>query len=619
MNQRYTFLLLSFFLIAALVPSVGASPATAPSQTYPIVDTSQSKCYNTAGEIACPASGQSFYGQDAQFTGNSASFTLSANNLTVADNTTGLTWIRTPDTNADGSLTEADKVTHTNASAYCSAQAAAHFGGFTDWRVPTIKELYSLMDFRGTDPSGFSGTDTSALTPYIDRTYFSFVYGDTSAGARVIDAQYWSSTQYVAPSIDSKTFGVNFADGRIKGYPGTIAKQFIRCVRGNTSYGINSFVNNGDNTITDNATGLMWSKPDSGTGMNWQSALAWVQTKNAENYLGHNDWRLPNAKELQGILDYSRSPDTSNSAAINALFTATQITNEGGAADYPFYWASTTHATYNGAGGFGIYVAFGRALGWIQQSGQSCYSLLDVHGAGAQRSDPKNGSYTNYYLGTSCNGGSAYGHGPQGDVIRVDNFVRLVRNTTAVASSTFSDVSASHWAYSSIESLYKAGITSGCTTSPLTYCPDSTVTRAQMAVFLLRGMHGANYQPAASTGTVFSDVSTTHWAASWIEQLRTEGITTGCSTTAYCPDSVVTRSQMAVFLLRAKYGSTYTPPAANGNVFSDVPSSNLFSAWIEQLFDEGITSGCGAGSYCPDQSVTRAEMAVFLVRTFGLP
>ncbi len=97
---------------------------------------------------------------------------------------------------------------------------AARFGGYDDWRLPTIKELYSLMNFAGTDPSGATGNDTSGLTPFIDRAYFDFGYGDTARGERIIDMQYASSTLYVSTTmLGSPTiFGVNFADGRIKGY-----------------------------------------------------------------------------------------------------------------------------------------------------------------------------------------------------------------------------------------------------------------------------------------------------------------------------------------------------------------------------------------------------------------
>ena len=184
--------------------------------------------------------------------------------------------------------------------------------------------------------------------------------------------------------------------------------------------------------------------------------------------------------------------------------------------------------------------------------------------------------------------------------------------------TTFSDVPSTHWAYQFIESLYLAGITGGCATNPLRYCPDDMVTRAQMAIFLERGIHGSTYVPSTTVPITFND-TTDHWARYWIEAFRADGITSGCGNGIYCPDDYVTRGQMAVFLLRAKYGSTYTPPTPQGTVFNDVPVSYWSAGWIEQLAAEGITAGCAVALYCPEQAVTRAQMAVFLVRTFNLP
>ncbi len=183
----------------------------------------------------------------------------------------------------------------------------------------------------------------------------------------------------------------------------------------------------------------------------------------------------------------------------------------------------------------------------------------------------------------------------------------------------FGDVPDSYWAVSWIERLYNAGITGGCSTSPLLYCPDDTVTRAEMAVFLLKGIHGNSYSPPAATGTIFTDVPIDYWAAKWIEELSKEGITGGCAAGLYCPDAVITRAQMAVFLLKSEHGSSYSPPAATGTVFTDVPADYWAAKWIEQLATEGITGGCGGTNYCPGDSVTRAQMAVFLVKTFNLP
>ena len=186
---------------------------------------------------------------------------------------------------------------------------------------------------------------------------------------------------------------------------------------------------------------------------------------------------------------------------------------------------------------------------------------------------------------------------------------------------TFNDVFTTYWAWDFVERLYDAGITGGCGVNPLQYCPETTVTRAQMAVFLERGIHGSSYNPPGVAGsTGFGDVGPSYWAGAWIKQLAAEGITGGCGSGNYCPESPVTRAQMAIFLLRSKYGASYNPPAVGSNTgFSDVQSTYWAAAWIKQLVTEGITAGCGSGNYCPEAPVTRAQMAVFLVRTFSLP
>jgi hypothetical protein len=188
-------------------------------------------------------------------------------------------------------------------------------------------------------------------------------------------------------------------------------------------------------------------------------------------------------------------------------------------------------------------------------------------------------------------------------------------------SPIFTDVPAGYWARDFVERLYQAGVTGGCASNPLRYCPEATVTRAEMAVFLERGIHGSSYAPPdVGSSTGFGDVAPGYWAAAWIKQLTAEGITGGCGAGIYCPESPVTRAQMAVFLLRSKHGASYTPPAVGGSTgFSDVPSNHWAAAWIKQLVAEGIATGCMTGSYCPESPVTRAQMAVFLVRTFNLP
>ncbi|BAO44071.1 Kelch repeat-containing protein [Thiolapillus brandeum] len=180
----------------------------------------------------------------------------------------------------------------------------------------------------------------------------------------------------------------------------------------------------------------------------------------------------------------------------------------------------------------------------------------------------------------------------------------------------FADVGVDHWAYDWIQALGAAGITQGCGSG--NYCPASNVSRAEMAVFLERGMNGGTYTPPAASGGVFTDVPVSYWAADWVEQLASDGITSGCGGGNYCPDNDVTRAEMAVFLLRSEHGASYTPPPATGTAFDDVPTTHWAAGWIEQLASEDVTQGCGANNYCPDAQVTRAEMAVFLVRVFNL-
>jgi len=334
-------------------------------------------------------------------------------NGTVTDKTTGLMWQQNPGDKKtyDEAVNEVDDVT---------------IAGYDDWRFPTITELYSLIDFEsGVDPS-LEDSDTSKMTPFLDTDYFDFVYGDSSKGERVIDSQYMSATKYVSTTMngDETVFGVNFADGRIKGYgvvdPRTRTDKefFVMYVRGESQVGINAFIDNGDGTIVDLYSDLMWMEVDSGFlnedgGMNWYEAQDWAADL---EYAGYSDWRVPTAIELQGIVDYTKSPSTTYSAAIDSIFETSEIIDEDGSVNYPWYWTSDSHNSSRGSSA-GVYVAFGEALGYMSK-GNNTPQLMDVHGAGAQRSDPKSGDASDY----------KGGRGPQGDVVRIDNYVRLVRD-----------------------------------------------------------------------------------------------------------------------------------------------------------------------------------------------
>lgn len=369
-----------------------------PEKTYTVVDTGINDFYNNTDIVSAPADGQVFYGQDAHYQGNQPSYTNNGDG-TITDNVTGLMWEK----EMGNKTTYEEAFTRANSS---------NLGNHSDWRVPSIKELYSLILFTGR----VSGE--TAIDMFIDITYFNQPLGDVLIGERDIDAQTWSATEYVGKTMhaNATVFGVNFVDGRIKGYPkydpitGNGATMYFRMVRGNTEYGKNNFIDNGDETISDLATGLMWQKADDGNSRNWEDALLYANNLQLSN---KNDWRLPNAKELQSIVDYTRSPQTTGTPAIDPVFQTTEITDpDGNYGHYPFFWTGTTHLDgvnpYNKA----VYIAFGEGQGKMNNV------LMDVHGAGCQRSDPKSGDISDY----------PQFFGPQGDVQYVYNYVRCVRN-----------------------------------------------------------------------------------------------------------------------------------------------------------------------------------------------
>jgi hypothetical protein len=364
---------------------------------YPVVHTGVTSFYGADDVIDIPEQTNALFWQDAGRVYNSPSYTDNGDK-TITDDITGLVWQK--DMGEKISFFEAlEKVENLND------------GGYDDWRIPTIKELYSLIQFSGR----VSGSE--AITPFIDTNYFIQPLGDVDAGERTIDAQVWSYTHYTGLTMraDTTIFGVNFIDGRIKGYPkynprtSEPNKMYFRMVRGNTDYGNNVFSDNDDGTVSDSASMLMWQKADDGIARDWLSSIQYCEEL---EFAGYSDWHLPSAKELQSIVDYYRSPDATNSAAIDTVFYVSEIEDpEGNPGHYPFFWTTTTHQDGPNPYSSAVYVAFGEALGEMNEN------LLDVHGAGAQRSDPKTGLITDY---------PKY-HGPQGDVQMVYNHCRCVR------------------------------------------------------------------------------------------------------------------------------------------------------------------------------------------------
>lgn len=372
--------------------------------TYPVIDTGMKKFYGPNGEIPRPEPGDPYYGQDGHYEGIQPAYKDNGDG-TVSDLNTGLMWQKTTDAKQD-SLE--GRYTWDEGEGYARK---LRLGGHDDWRVPSVKELISLVDANGT---------MRPPVPYFDANYFDLTYGPKVDGYRPIDSQLITTTSYISKSVlfsdwwvdfgEKKIepgkmhiaptfFGYNFTDGRIKSYPKENhpynEKQTwcIRCVRG-PKYGENDFADNGDGTISDLATGLMWQKADDGKGRNWKDALAYAENN---TLAGYRDWRLPNQKELHSITDYDFIP------AINPIF---HMSDPRG-----WFWSSTPFIDMPGAA---VYVAFGKGSGKTSARPEDEY---DVHGAGSMRSDPMEGDPACYLEGG----------GPQKDTIRIYNYARCVR------------------------------------------------------------------------------------------------------------------------------------------------------------------------------------------------
>jgi len=357
---------------------IDARFSDAKTVTSRVPDTQQGSCFNTGAKTDCPSEGHALYGQDAHYHGTAPSYTDHSDG-TIADNITGLLW---------------EKVHHSKRIGYGDAKNACRnlkLGGRSDWRLPTIKELFSLADFRGSQKRRFFIDDVFDL----QEPDASVLEGDRFASTHSTQmmGQTWSSTIYTGQHYGragvEAAFFYNFLDGHIKQAP-TRGKNglFYRCVSG-SEWGGNDFADNKDGTVTDRAMGLTWQQSDDGQTRDWLGALQYCE---GLNLAGKSDWRLPNVKELQTIVDY-----TKNDPALDQRYLKQSDKKA-------WFWSSTTHGDNIS---MASYVCFGKC---VSSKG------VDTHGAGAQRSDPKTGNASRW----SSLGG-------QQDEVRIQNAVRCVR------------------------------------------------------------------------------------------------------------------------------------------------------------------------------------------------
>lgn len=404
-------------LVMGMLFSAAACSDTAVSEisnvsevTYKLTDTGQNVSYDNDGNVINPLEGEEYYGQDADFSSYDFSF-IDNGDGTVTDNVTGLMWQQIP---------ISESMSWEEAIEYCENLELA---GYDDWRIPTAKELFGISDFEvgwpfidtdyfefpeasamgvggdggpqgggpqgsgeategkemppqdGQPPLGAEGTDKTAGESLNDNPPPMDADADSDAISKA-QGQFWSANFYYVGTTHGgadTAFGVNHATGHIKGYPSDVSGQmgkYVRAVRGEET-AVNDFIDNDDGTVTDKATGLMWMEADSGYEMEWDDALEYAE--NFE-YAGYDDWRLPNIKELQSIVDYTGSYP----AVDSEYFTCTELEEN----ENYYFWSSTS-AYFSSElpdNGYAWYVAFGKAVG---DDGE------DSHGAGAVRFSPK--------------------------------------------------------------------------------------------------------------------------------------------------------------------------------------------------------------------------------------
>ena len=303
--------------IAQLVVNDGKDSSAPASVTISVLssaskvrDTGLRDCYDDSSVVICPTSGTAFYGQDAQYSTNPLVF-AAANpvEVVISDSIAGLMW-RAGDSGARYNWFQAMGIFDAASNPSTVNVCGGAYGGFADWRLPSRRELVSILDYAQASfgPSG------APITNYF-----------TNSGT-----QYWTSTTtVVSPDVAWGSDG-----GRILyGFGSKTSGLYVRCVRGPV-WGQNNFVDNADGTVTDLATNLRWQQTDDGVVRNWQAALAYCE---GLTLAGIADWRLPDIKELETLVPISGTDITPQLPSIDtASFPGTKSED---------YWSSTTRST----------------------------------------------------------------------------------------------------------------------------------------------------------------------------------------------------------------------------------------------------------------------------------
>jgi hypothetical protein len=324
---------------------------------------------------------------------------------------------------------------------------------------------------------------------------------------------------------------------------------------------------------------------------------------------------------LSGAASSSTKTDASGSFTFNGLPAGGSYTVTPSAADYTFSPSGQTFqnlsanqtATFTAS----CPLSVSPAAVYLDSAGQAGPPLyVTAQSPGCLWVATATAGFIDIVSGTNGTGNGAVTFSVGANTAGADLTGALTVNGQAVSitqratATTFTDVSPSGFYFDGANTLYSRGITGGCSANPLKYCPNDRITRGQMAVFIVTSIEGGNDFTYTAT-PYFTDVPPADPFFRFIQKLKDLGITIGCSATRFCPGAPITRGQMAVFLIAARYGAVpYSYPSTP--YFTDVPPSSSFFPFIQKMAQVGITAGCGAGVYCPDQTLTRGQMAVFI-------
>jgi len=535
-------------------------------------------CPVRAGAIQLPQTGQTtsyLSGDDGEIQSGLPwpvpRFTVNGHG-TVIDHLTGIEWTRNAKVVGPSPCNYSAPMRWHDALDYINCLNENSYLGFNDWRLPNANELQSLINVE--EPMTSSWLNTQG--------YFN-----------VQEDFYWSSTT-TAFSPDS-AWGISMKRGFVIDFSKN-ETLFVWPARGLTTlpaliwqtgqtvsffegddgelqagvpWPVPRFIDHGDGTITDSLTGLMWLKDATCLGINiWRNTALYITDFNTypENYssrcydytASYDDWRLPNLKELQSLIDYSQyEPPLPSGHPFKNVQSS-----------YFYYWTSSTYSN-DPKGAWSVDIWYGIVYPFIKELQ---FFIWPVRGGKETMFiDIVSGFRTESYINAIFNNGLTTGCAP--------NNPDTPQNEAR-------------------------------------FCPEELTTREQMAAFIVRAVEGEPPENYCDSGMPFPDVTSDMWSCRYIKRLQELGITTGYQDGTYGPYDFVPREQMAAFIIRALKEEPEDSYCSSSSPFSDVPPDGWSCKYIKRLYELGIVQSVGNRTYRPYDNIKRSEMAIYLGRAF---